>query len=36
MDTHSTEKTLQCEFCGKPFNARYLMLSHVKHCGGKE
>ncbi|XP_045208136.2 zinc finger protein 846-like [Mercenaria mercenaria] len=34
METHSTEKTLQCEFCGKPFSARYLMLSHVKHCGG--
>ncbi|KAL4228705.1 hypothetical protein ACF0H5_011748 [Mactra antiquata] len=34
METHSTEKTLQCEYCGKSFNARYLMMNHVKHCGG--
>lgn len=34
METHSEEKNLQCEFCGKPFNARYLMMNHVKHCSG--
>lgn len=34
METHSEEKNLQCEFCGKPFNARYLMINHVKHCSG--
>lgn len=34
MEIHSEEQNLQCEFCGKPFNARYRMLSHVKYCGG--
>ena len=35
METHLEEKNLQCEFCGKPFNARYLMMNHVKHCSGR-
>ena len=34
METHSKVKHLQCEFCGKSFSARYLMINHVKHCAG--